>query len=407
MPVGPEVGLEGETDVAVPEEPEPGEDLSGVEAEIDKMAAEEEPEEEGEPGPEEEPSEEEPEAPEGEEEPGLKGVEAEIDKEAGEEGNEFAKVHKGRAELKHMKPEDFDEEALKKGTQHELEHTDDSKVAQQIAMDHLAEDPKYYEKLEKMEKGKKAKTESAHELVATIEFPDMALDASALEKFGRDNAPRTAFDVTQEEGGYEAYYGEADEVFHGPTVRALAQQIKSFLQGDPVVKSAGRFVITMKEGKTEGLFKKTPWSARIDEPNNRVLMFDLQYQGDNEAEAQKEAEALAAMHPEGKLTAVTRGKPAYFPYEPRSDDYPSVAAAVTASKEIDTLVDQLLEQPVEAPAKPAAPPKEKPASTPVKSPSKPSTPIRPQPGQNPHPKASLKDIELFKKVRTERKHTHA
>lgn len=49
-------------------------------------------------------------------------------------------------------PEDFDPKALEKGKKVELEHTDDEKVAVEIAMDHLTEDPKYYDKLEKIEK---------------------------------------------------------------------------------------------------------------------------------------------------------------------------------------------------------------------------------------------------------------
>jgi len=51
-----------------------------------------------------------------------------------------------------MKPEDFDQKELKIGIKHELEHTDDPEMAKEIAMDHLAEDPKYYTKLEKLEK---------------------------------------------------------------------------------------------------------------------------------------------------------------------------------------------------------------------------------------------------------------
>lgn len=39
-----------------------------------------------------------------------------------------------------------------KGTQIELEHVDDIKVAQEIARDHLNEMPDYYDKLEKIEK---------------------------------------------------------------------------------------------------------------------------------------------------------------------------------------------------------------------------------------------------------------
>jgi hypothetical protein len=40
---------------------------------------------------------------------------------------------------------------LKKGMKVEMEHTTDASVAKEIAMDHLFEDPKYYDKLDKME----------------------------------------------------------------------------------------------------------------------------------------------------------------------------------------------------------------------------------------------------------------
>lgn len=56
----------------------------------------------------------------------------------------------GLADTKTAK--DFNPAALKKGIAVELEHTTDAKIAKEIAMDHLTEDPKYYDKLEKIEK---------------------------------------------------------------------------------------------------------------------------------------------------------------------------------------------------------------------------------------------------------------
>jgi len=41
---------------------------------------------------------------------------------------------------------------LNKGIKVEMEHTKDKGQAKEIAMDHLFEDPKYYDKLEKIEK---------------------------------------------------------------------------------------------------------------------------------------------------------------------------------------------------------------------------------------------------------------
>lgn len=55
---------------------------------------------------------------------------------------------------------DFDIDKLKKelesGTKVEMEHTDDKSKAEEIAMDHLAEIPDYYTRLEKMEKDAKS-----------------------------------------------------------------------------------------------------------------------------------------------------------------------------------------------------------------------------------------------------------
>lgn len=52
-----------------------------------------------------------------------------------------------------MSPSDFDPGELRRGTEHELEHTGDRRLAQEIAMDHLAEDEGYYQKLDAMERG--------------------------------------------------------------------------------------------------------------------------------------------------------------------------------------------------------------------------------------------------------------
>lgn len=56
----------------------------------------------------------------------------------------------GRADKK--SPEDFDPAMLAAGTAHELEHTKDRQLAEEIAMDHLSEDPSYYIKLKAIEK---------------------------------------------------------------------------------------------------------------------------------------------------------------------------------------------------------------------------------------------------------------
>lgn len=51
-----------------------------------------------------------------------------------------------------LKPEDVDQVQLKKGIKVEMEHTNKPEIAQEIALDHLAEDKKYYDKLETIHK---------------------------------------------------------------------------------------------------------------------------------------------------------------------------------------------------------------------------------------------------------------
>ena len=46
---------------------------------------------------------------------------------------------------------DFLKKQLQKGMKVEMEHTKSKQKAKEIAMDHLYEDPKYYDKLKKFE----------------------------------------------------------------------------------------------------------------------------------------------------------------------------------------------------------------------------------------------------------------
>jgi len=59
------------------------------------------------------------------------------------------KIPGGLADTK--KPSDFPSSVLARGVRVELEHTTSKAIATEIAMDHLMEDPEYYDKLEKME----------------------------------------------------------------------------------------------------------------------------------------------------------------------------------------------------------------------------------------------------------------
>jgi len=65
--------------------------------------------------------------------------------------NSFSKKIPGGL-AKNKKPSDFDAKELLAGTKVEIEHTDSVQIAIEIAMDHLTEDPLYYQKLKKIEK---------------------------------------------------------------------------------------------------------------------------------------------------------------------------------------------------------------------------------------------------------------
>jgi len=90
-----------------------------------------------------------------------------------------------------MRPQDFDQVALRRGIMVEMEHTSDPLVAQEIAMDHLVEDSQYYDKLSLIEN-------AAFPLGAYTKNPDVgpiwaavaavAMGASAYHGYKRNEA---------------------------------------------------------------------------------------------------------------------------------------------------------------------------------------------------------------------------
>lgn len=66
----------------------------------------------------------------------------------------------------------FSPDALQQGMKVETEHTKDKQLAQRITMDHLTEDPKYYEKLKKVEKT----ASRVLKKIAAPALPDILMD---------------------------------------------------------------------------------------------------------------------------------------------------------------------------------------------------------------------------------------
>lgn len=103
----------------------------------------------------------------------------------------------GRADK--SKPSDFDKKEIERGSKHEREHTDNKQITKEIAMDHLKEDPKYYDKLEKMEKsafwrGFSKQSATRSELVGTVLNPLSAALAVPAAAAGFIRGPRRADD---------------------------------------------------------------------------------------------------------------------------------------------------------------------------------------------------------------------
>lgn len=61
------------------------------------------------------------------------------------------RTREGLAEKAGKRPRDFKSKDLYQGAMVEVEHTSDSRLAIEIAMDHLTEDPHYYAKLAQVE----------------------------------------------------------------------------------------------------------------------------------------------------------------------------------------------------------------------------------------------------------------
>lgn len=79
-------------------------------------------------------------------------------------------------------PGDFDPAQLAKGERVEMEHTDDPALARQIARDHLAEHPEYYDALERME----AELGESATAVSATDFPgQQSLQVTGPGGFGR------------------------------------------------------------------------------------------------------------------------------------------------------------------------------------------------------------------------------
>jgi hypothetical protein len=86
------------------------------------------------------------------------------------------------------------EKQLKKGMNVEKEHVSKTGSRKEIAMDHLTEDPKYYDKLEKLEKkGKKTETKEATGASSAGQYSGPAFLAKSMNKKDWRGASKTQY----------------------------------------------------------------------------------------------------------------------------------------------------------------------------------------------------------------------
>jgi len=128
-------------------------------------------------------------------------------------------------EAKGKQPSDFDAQALKQGTAVEMEHSSDKRYAREIAMDHLTEDPNYYQKL---------KTVEAHEAPTTEKCMHKAMTglealSGYLSKSLEDPMPDDACKLG---------YGKSKEVGESPDGGGLESPTRDF-SGDRVGDAKG------------------------------------------------------------------------------------------------------------------------------------------------------------------------
>jgi hypothetical protein len=103
----------------------------------------------------------------------------------------------GVAAKEGISAQDVDSKQLEKGKRIEMEHTNDASLAEKIALDHLAEIPDYYDRLERMEKEATA-AKDAPEEPKKKETPEEPEEKAPVDDKEPEQAPEGDDDETEE-----------------------------------------------------------------------------------------------------------------------------------------------------------------------------------------------------------------
>lgn len=154
------------------------------------------------------------------------------------------------------RPQDFDLERLTQGVNVELEHTSDVQTAIEIAMDHLEEDPRYYDKLADMEQSEGKEMAK----ITLKEFFNIA-EAPVYDKTDDGWQERGTGKVSKGLPGGSSYSRKAGEVFTGPEASAEWEKDHPRPPGQkpPLEQAAGKFLHVAQHSKGP-----TPYEVQQD-----------------------------------------------------------------------------------------------------------------------------------------------
>ena len=155
--------------------------------------------------------------------------------------------------------ESMPKDQMAKGKEEEKEHTSDPGIAKEIAKDHIAEDPKYYDKHKKMEEKKAAKIKE----VAVI---GVIKDGKILMGKRRDNSRWTNPGGHLNEGE-QPVQGAIRELEEETGIQVSAHQLKHL--ATEIVSKPGGGSIRVHAYKVD-LGDKTPTSMKND-PDGEVF----------------------------------------------------------------------------------------------------------------------------------------
>ena len=163
------------------------------------------------------------------------------------------------------------EAALVKGVKVEMEHTDDEKIAHEVAMDHLFEDPKYYDKLADMEKESieveegnafgAARAEAIAKGEKTFKVGDEEYDVESVDKEEKENAEEFANEaegaaIPAETMTADTTKGEEKKVINGEEVDEEPKEVtlEPLVEGAKEEQEAARLIADAKALEEVGCF---------------------------------------------------------------------------------------------------------------------------------------------------------